>query len=136
MGPKIVFSSCEFAAHRFAENREEYTKPPAMQASRWEGGRGGEGGGGGTGVFLKIVDMHSSFRIFAVHLRKPFLIDLSRSLPRLLLFASKLQRQYHMVSGTSEYLWKDFVCVTLNPLFYKILIIPPPLFGRLEVNFL
>ena len=70
--------------------------------------------------------MHSSFRIFAVHLRKPFLIDLSRSLPRLLLFASKLQRQYHMVSGTSEYLWKDFVCVTLNPPFYKILIIPPP----------
>ena len=95
-----------------------------MQASRWEGGRGGEGG---TGVFLKIVDMDSSFRIFAVHSRKPFLIDLSRSLPRLLLFASKLQRQYHMVSGTSEYLWKDFFCVTLNPLFTKFLLFHPPL---------
>ena len=122
MAPKIVFSSCGFAAHRFAENREAYTKPPAMQASRREG-RGGEGRGGEgrTGVFLKIVDMHSSFRIFAVHSRKPFLIDLSRSLPRLLLSASKLQKQHH-----SEYLWKDFVCVTFNPLFYKIFIIPPP----------
>ena len=84
-------------------------------ASKWEGR------GGGTGVFLKIVDMHSSFCIFAVHSRKPFLIDLSCSLPRLLLSASKLQRKHH-----SEYLWKDFVCVTFNPLFYKILIIPPP----------
>ena len=51
-----------------------------------------------------MVDMHSSFRIFAVHSRKPFQIDLPCTLPRLLLFVSRLQRQYHIVSETNEYL--------------------------------
>ena len=51
-----------------------------------------------------MMDMHSSFRIFAVHSRKPFQIDLPCTLPRLLLFVSRLQRQYHIVSETNEYL--------------------------------
>ena len=58
----------------------------------------------GGRFFLEMVDMHSSFRIFAVHSRKPFQIDLPCTLPRLLLFVSRLQRQYHIVSETNEYL--------------------------------
>ena len=60
--------------------------------------------GGGGRFFLEMVDMHSSFRIFAVHSRKPFQIDLPCTLPRLLLFVSRLQRQYHIASETNEYL--------------------------------
>ena len=41
--------------------------------------------GGGGRFFLEMMDMHSSFRIFAVHSRKPFQIDLPCTLPRLLL---------------------------------------------------
>ena len=41
--------------------------------------------GGGGSFFLEMVDMHSSFRIFAVHSRKPFKIDLPCTLPRLFL---------------------------------------------------
>ena len=60
--------------------------------------------GGGGRFFLEMVDMHSSFHIVAVHSRKPFQIDLPCTLPRLLLFVSRLQRQYHIVSETNEYL--------------------------------